>query len=289
MSRLSTIFVFGLAALATPVYGFRATMRTEDAEHHSPEIREETLEVEVDGAKIQDRITVFRNDQMAEGMGKPNKKFPLHMQYMIWMDQAGLYGESTGMPKHQASPDGLVQVAQEGHEISAGGEYAIGDCNSGWSWYYTDAGRASYQGLRANKGACHLSVRWNNDNRTSASILNLLGTPWLTPNREKYLFQIGLELQPYWNCKLYGKACDQAKGVQCPPAEGGPRGPCAMWKRPNTAGWPVAIPIGTYYAFAVVDPEGNPVEPYFSEFLNAMKRLNVEAQFVGDVDHPDQD
>jgi len=241
---------------------------------------------------VDDDVTVFKNSAIAKGMMTPSKDFPKHMQYIVWMDQAGQYGKSTGAPQYGPQPDGLVVIAQEGQTIDANGWQKVNTCNKGWSWFFNEEGKAEYEKLRTVKGGCHYNVHWKDEARTTGQLFGFFGFDWLPPARERKVVNIGFQMMPWWNCKLNGLDCEKAKEVTCPPPEGKKhlRHHCAMWERFNRV---LGVSVGTYYAFPVIDPDGKPVEPYHQEFLEAMKTHprgtpDME-QFAGTFEDPEWD
>lgn len=221
-------------------------------------------------------VEFFRNDELHTTLPLPPASYPEQLQGMIWMDQAGYYGHSD-VPSAMAAPDGVFTFGDDEFKLTGGnGRYHIKVDTHGpaWQWFNSAKGYVFYNML-SRQGFTYKFIFSDNFNKGQIipSSELVLGSIEVPPSMVNFEFD-------YQSLYLDEKACPKqiteevraCLGIDktdehCTEVKKGVT-KCAKWVRPSSVN---GGEKRNYYAYEIVDRNGQPREPYWSLYLEYVK------------------
>lgn len=215
-------------------------------------------------------VEFFKNEDVNKVLPLPPNDYPEQLQGMIWMDQAGFYGHSD-VPIQMAAPDGVFSFGDVEFDKLQEGSIKVDTHGPAWQWFNSPKGYTFYNML--SRQGFHYNFIFT-DNFKHAQIIPSshlqIGSLEVPPN----LINFEMEYQSlYLNetaCPRHNteeiKAClgIDKKDERCQKVKMDVT-KCAKWKRPSSI-------LGRdekrdYYAYEIVDRNGEKREPYYSMYL----------------------
>lgn len=236
-----------------------------------------------EGSKPTASTVFFDANEVAYNVPLAPLTYPENLQGIVWLDQQGFYG-TTSVSSSAADiamsfgDTEFSELNQESREI------LVSASGPAWTWLNTGKGYSDYANFARKR---NFLFQWNSDYSEARiwTSVHQADRNWFGIGPT--LFSLGDYVTQHWMTRQ-----QPALGTICPPpmsSSNDDHSACAKWKVTSCwlgcfGSWIGINKPAVYYAFQIVDREGNNLQPYQREFIKFVQRNwspdeNIAASF----------